>query len=66
MYFLFAEKFIRSLFVSSVEFCKLKLPNQESQELSDLQSTKGDTGTQGPPGPVNLFQYGQVPIMQVN
>ena len=65
MYSVFAKKFIRSFFVSSVEFCKLKLPNQESQELSP-QDPKGDTRTQGPPGPVNLFQYGQVPIMQVN
>ncbi|HYJ02871.1 MAG TPA: hypothetical protein VEW92_11725 [Nitrososphaeraceae archaeon] len=40
MYFLFAEKFIRSLFVSSVEFCKLKLPNQESQEPSGPQGQK--------------------------
>ncbi|HEY9485357.1 MAG TPA: hypothetical protein VIQ04_01835 [Nitrososphaeraceae archaeon] len=45
MYFVFAEKFNRSV-VSSVECCKLKSPNQESQELSGPQSTKGDTGTQ--------------------
>jgi hypothetical protein len=46
MYFVFAEKFNRSFVVSLVECCKLKLPNQESQELSGPQSTKGDTGTQ--------------------
>ena len=43
--------------VSSVEFCKLKLPNHESQELSH-QGPKGDTRTQGPPATVDLFQNG--------
>jgi len=46
MYFVFTEKFNRSFVVSSVECCKLKSPNQESQELSGPQSTKGGTGTQ--------------------
>ena len=69
MYAVFAEKFIRSFFVSSVEFCKLKLPYPTKTRITRPiwpSRPKGDTRTQGPPGPVNLFQYGQVPIMQVN
>ncbi|MGI0050290.1 MAG: hypothetical protein ACRD8K_01010 [Nitrososphaeraceae archaeon] len=45
MYFVFAEKFIRLFFVSSVKFCKLKLPTKNHK---NPQSTKSDTGTQGP------------------